>query len=642
MPPNVATTSSAVPRRMNPTTPTSTGKQPRAKKETLHFLAASSSTSSVDAARALLANVNAPDRDGATPLHFACVHDNVAMAQLLLTFGADPASSDKLGRTPYSVAKGNTLRFLRRYRKKDRQQRHGFFRRFFACHSRNETFFVVRGNGNGASNRQPMNPTSLADAASMSFNRGNAITKSYRNAKKKIRATFHVFKRSRSNSAATLLQDVVLTSEGLRTVTTPIRAARETPKRSMSVADLPKIPDRRAILEEDQQKNRNKTNKKTATTATMAARGRSKTPDAVLRRTPQKTLPRRNRSKSQEITDTTLKAMPVHNPMSYYNHESARNAGLRPAPSAPPLSPPEIQKTPKKSSARSKSPANTTAYFTAEESLELLGNDMQKLTIATTPINKKKKTLKTPKSGSSSEDELTVTPTTVNDGEERKVRRLRDGELRSELRKYGISPAGPLDIRNRRLYEKKLLSERRKVLRRGYSPDAELDTFKYSAQLESVLKSGLLPPDFIARARKYDDIVREEFSGNDFGYNAFCYLIMDPRILGDDVEKVTFSSFVQSIFYVGKGSKNRPLAHFIDARNERRENSEKLKNCKKLSKIDELWTLGHGIPRHEISHGVSDEEAYVREASIIEAIKLINLSNKKVSTQKFLMDLCTK
>lgn len=75
---------------------------------------------------------------------------------------------------------------------------------------------------------------------------------------------------------------------------------------------------------------------------------------------------------------------------------------------------------------------------------------------------------------------------------------------------------------------------------------------------------------------------------------------MDPRILGSNVENLTLETFVRSIFYVGKGSKNRPLAHFIDARNERRDKLDKLKTCEKLKTIDELWTLGFGIPRHEI------------------------------------------
>ncbi|EGT54417.1 hypothetical protein CAEBREN_02415 [Caenorhabditis brenneri] len=634
MPPNgsIATTPRS---RMATTTPTS-GKQ-RPKKETLHYLAASSSTTSVDAARALLergANVNAIDRDGATPLHYACVHDNVAMAQLFLTFGADPMSADKLGRTAYSIAKGNTLRFLRRYKKTNGQQRLGFFRRFFACHSRNDTFFIVRPDQEVA----PLRPTALAEAASISFNRGNPITKSYRNAKKKIRATFHAMRRSRANSTSTL-QDVVLTSEGYRTVTTPSRTTIQKPvvsvKRSMSVSDLPRIPDKRDIREEDRRTKRSPV-KKTRTPA------RSKTPDAAIlnSRTP---VGRPKRSRSQE---TKLVAMPKQNPMGYYENPKARNAGLRPAPSAPPLSPElavlvekKTPKTPKTPKSRSKSPAaNTTEYFTADdESIEILGNDMKKLTLGP---KSDKKSMKTPtrpissSSGSSAEEEKreekeVLTPTTVDDGEMRKIKRLRDGELKCELKKYGISPAGPLDPRTRKLYEKKLLIERRKISSRGYSPDADVVACRNSPQLELVIRNGFLPSEFAARARKCDEAVRKEFTGNGFGYNAFCYLIMDPRILGSKVETLTLETFVRSLFYVGKGSKNRPLQHFIDARSERRNQSDKLKTCSKIRTIHELWTLGFGIPRHEIAHGVSDEEAFVREASIIEAVKLANLGNKK-------------
>ncbi|KAF1763272.1 hypothetical protein GCK72_011538 [Caenorhabditis remanei] len=113
------------------------------------------------------------------------------------------------------------------------------------------------------------------------------------------------------------------------------------------------------------------------------------------------------------------------------------------------------------------------------------------------------------------------------------------------------------------------------------------------------------------------------------GYNAYCYLLFDPLLLGNDIEMVTFDRFVHAVFYVGKGSKNRSMAHFIQARNERMLPADEQELCIKLQKIADFWDAGYGIPKHEFAHGISNEEAFVREGSMIEAIKRKNLKNKK-------------
>ncbi|CAI5438709.1 unnamed protein product [Caenorhabditis angaria] len=522
------------------------------KKETLHYLAMSSSTTAVDAARCLLengANVSSIDKDGLTPLHYACAHDNVAMCQLLLTFGADPRFCDKLGRTPISVAKGNTLRFLRRFQKRDNNQRVGIFRRFFACHNPpNDTFFIRRPNGRseiGGGRNENIEQDN-------SFNRGNAISRSYRQAKKKIRATLGVF--TRRNSSVEL-QDTVMTSEGIRTINTPTRIekrAKLTKKKSLSLDNLntPKVTNN----------NINQRQKVAANTGSTQ-RKRSRSQDETWK------TPRR-----KQVTPTAP-PIEMYKSTSEEEEDDDKNGEKR-----------ILKKQKRKTSGH-----NTTAYFTADESLELIiESKMSKMTISEPN-----------------------TPTYVDDGEMRKIKRMRDAELRKELKKYGISPAGQFDIRTRRLYEKKLLSEKTRIFERGYSPDQDISKIKYSPQLELVLKNGVIPDHFIARTRKYDEKIREEFSVDGFGYTAFCYLILDPRITGDNARKIDHWLI---LLMHGMREKEKP---------------ETLKTNEKLRKIDELWSLGLAIPRHEISHGISDEEAYVREACIIEAIKLNNLSNKK-------------
>ena len=52
--------------------------------------------------------------------------------------------------------------------------------------------------------------------------------------------------------------------------------------------------------------------------------------------------------------------------------------------------------------------------------------------------------------------------------------------------------------------------------------------------------------------------------------NCFNYLLIDPRITEQLATRVgdlqRFKVFVQAIFYVGKGQKDRPLQHLMDAK----------------------------------------------------------------------------
>ncbi|PIO65658.1 hypothetical protein TELCIR_12654, partial [Teladorsagia circumcincta] len=73
----------------------------------------------------------------------------------------------------------------------------------------------------------------------------------------------------------------------------------------------------------------------------------------------------------------------------------------------------------------------------------------------------------------------------------------------------------------------------------------------------------------------------------------------------------------------------RPLAHLIEAKKEKEAKSPKMVSNAKLKRIGSIWENGHGVICLQISHSVSDEEAFVREAALIEAIKLENLTNMK-------------
>ncbi|KAF1763273.1 hypothetical protein GCK72_011539 [Caenorhabditis remanei] len=105
-------------------------------------------------------------------------------------------------------------------------------------------------------------------------------------------------------------------------------------------------------------------------------------------------------------------------------------------------------------------------------------------------------------------------------------------------------------------------------------------------------------------------------------------MLLDPRILGTNIETVTFEKFVKSVFYVGKGTGGRPLDHFRDARKELEKPPNEQDLSEKYRRIGDIWKAGFGIPKHEIYHGASDHEAFVREACMIETIQVTNLTNK--------------
>ncbi|XP_029646306.1 uncharacterized protein LOC115220343 isoform X1 [Octopus sinensis] len=118
----------------------------------------------------------------------------------------------------------------------------------------------------------------------------------------------------------------------------------------------------------------------------------------------------------------------------------------------------------------------------------------------------------------------------------------------------------------------------------------------------------------------------------------FTYLLLDPRVtknlpfqaskIGDKSE--LFRNFVYAIFYVGKGTRDRPYSHLYEAM--KRLNSKETKNDEKLSHIIDIWNDEQGVISLHCFQGVISDEAHSREACIIDAIGLFNLTNKMRGT----------
>ncbi|EFP02531.1 hypothetical protein CRE_02444 [Caenorhabditis remanei] len=149
----------------------------------------------------------------------------------------------------------------------------------------------------------------------------------------------------------------------------------------------------------------------------------------------------------------------------------------------------------------------------------------------------------------------------------------------------------------------------------------------FSPEMNAVIRNGRFSRDSLARALRCENAVRNNFDPR--GYMAFCYVLIDLRVSGVNIETLTFETFVKSIFYIGKGSNSRPLQHFIDARNEMDKAPIDQKMNKKLQTIVDIWSSGHGVPKLQFSHGVSDKAALIKEACMIDAVQVKNLTNQK-------------
>lgn len=83
--------------------------------------------------------------------------------------------------------------------------------------------------------------------------------------------------------------------------------------------------------------------------------------------------------------------------------------------------------------------------------------------------------------------------------------------------------------------------------------------------------------------------LRLVFVGPQKGVSFFCYLLINPTMLSDDLGSCTFEQFVAAVFYVGKGNGWRPLHHFLDA-SKSRITSRKLPNKVKAHALDNRCT----------------------------------------------------
>lgn len=162
----------------------------------------------------------------------------------------------------------------------------------------------------------------------------------------------------------------------------------------------------------------------------------------------------------------------------------------------------------------------------------------------------------------------------------------------------------------------------------------------YSPELEKTLTNSNWHQD-LTIYKFLEDIVCNDFNSPVPGKqwregtnkSSFTYLLLDPRITNNlpyRAEKLQFNeiwkTFLASIFYVGKGKRSRPYSHLNDAVKYWQNDSKATCN-KKIERILDIWKGKFGVICLHVYQNTIPVEAYTREAAIISALDINNLSN---------------
>lgn len=249
--------------------------------------------------------------------------------------------------------------------------------------------------------------------------------------------------------------------------------------------------------------------------------------------------------------------------------------------------------------------------------------------------------------------------------------------LRNELTEFG-EPPGPITKGTKKLYLRRLVKYQRnpeQVQLMQKRKEARI----YSVELEKVFKlinhsSECMTELFQLESEMVKHFQQVKIRNQREGKQkmSFIYLLLDPRELENLSINYTFMSrsevfqkFLKAVFYVGKGKRHRPYAHLYEAMryfaNEvqtcRLQAFEKRKNfsdtrcdsgdtmaCirsvadlgpqhtpenQKLNKIVSIWKEKKGVVCLHVFHNITPVEAYTREAAMIDAIGISNLTNIK-------------
>ncbi|XP_014364682.2 ankyrin repeat and LEM domain-containing protein 1 [Papilio machaon] len=205
--------------------------------------------------------------------------------------------------------------------------------------------------------------------------------------------------------------------------------------------------------------------------------------------------------------------------------------------------------------------------------------------------------------------------------------------LRSELMKLGFTP-GPIHENTKTLYLKKLQTLKKTpivVTKEGKS---------YSVELQKSIRSS----DWLNDLTPYIELekkARADFANPNKKWRegttktSFTYLLLDPRLTDNLPLKANkqnphelWGTFINSIFYVGKGKRSRPYSHLYQALTLWKRDF-KTSNDKKVQQILDIWSDKVGVICLHIFQNVIPAEAFTYEAAMIDVLGLQNLKNIK-------------
>lgn len=240
--------------------------------------------------------------------------------------------------------------------------------------------------------------------------------------------------------------------------------------------------------------------------------------------------------------------------------------------------------------------------------------------------------------------------------------RMANDRLRLELRRLGHCP-GPITGTTKKLYAKLLVHLTKEDKELVYSPRTKTksQTNGLSVQLNSIITGKFSTKQALDLEREFIQVSNaKDYHGPKQFFN---YILIDPRIsknlpeqaleasdsdtsrgqtspegrMKQDIVKVNrkfnsklFTIFLESIFYIGKGQKKRDLMHLYDALADRDSITQN-----KIDRIRSIWEDGFGVVSLHLFHNITSKEALTREALMIDAIGLQNLTNLLKGTLQF-------
>ncbi|CAH0723485.1 unnamed protein product, partial [Brenthis ino] len=206
--------------------------------------------------------------------------------------------------------------------------------------------------------------------------------------------------------------------------------------------------------------------------------------------------------------------------------------------------------------------------------------------------------------------------------------------LRAELIELGCNP-GPISDSTKHLYLKKLQNLKKQPVVVQSNKKTYTTEIQKSFQTEAWMDN--LSPYVELHEEIKADFSEKKCWREGGSKTSFTYLLLDPRrtsrllpCKGPPPARLrSWQTFVDSIFYVGKGKRSRPYAHLYQALNLWKKDF-KTSRDEKVQTILDIWSAKLGVVCLHVFQNVIPAEAYTNEAAMIDAIGIQNLKNIKI------------